>query len=276
MQSYRDFVQSPDRGPAIVVHRGAWTKGPENSLLSIGRAFDAGHPIVEVDVQQAACGTLFLMHDATLNRMTGYDEVARRLTMAQLSDLRLFEADGTGAATDEPVPALADALHLAEGRGFFDLDVKFPELMDETASFAVAHGARDRVTIKFPVRSAADADRMLRLQAKHGVMAMPITHMTAETWQTVVARVIAMQSVMTEMHFDTVDTLRRAADSLRTAGVAVWVDSLDVVQSAGLCDALALQDPDAVWGVLLDAGVSLIQTDAPDALAAYIAGRRAV
>lgn len=273
MQSYRDFVQSPDRGPAIVVHRGAWTKGPENSLLSIGRAYDAGHPVVEVDVQQAACGTLFLMHDATLTRMTGHDEVARRLTMAQLAELRLRDGDGSGAATDQPVTALGEALQLSAGRGYFDLDVKFPELMDETAGFAVAQGARDRVTIKFPVHSAADADRMLRLQARHGVMTMPITAMGAETWQGIVARVVAMQAVMTEVHFDTVDTLRRASDVLRSAGIAVWVDSLDVVQSAGLCDTLALQDPDAVWGVMLDAGVSLIQTDAPDALAAYIAAR---
>jgi len=276
MLGYRDFVCSPDRGPAIVVHRGAWTSGPENSLLSIGRAFDAGHPIVEIDIQQAACGALFLMHDATLTRMTGDDEVARRKSMAELAALRLYDGNGKGAVpTDQPVAALADALRLAEGRGYFDLDVKFAELIDETAAFAAAEGAADRVSFKVVVRTAADVDRMRRVQDRHGVMGMPITEMTADTWAAAAARAIGLQAAMTEVHFDTLDTLRRASDVLRSAGVAVWVNSLDDVQSAGLSDTQALRDPEAVWGVMLDAGVSLIQTDAPDALAAYIARRTA-
>ena len=277
MQSYRDFLTRPGRPPAIVVHRGAWTKGPENSVASMRRAYDAGHPVVEVDVQQAACGTLFLMHDFTLDRMTGHAEFARRLTMPQLAALRLRDRDGgpDQPFTEATVPGLAEVLLGAQGRGYLDLDVKFPELMDDTAACAAANGAADRVAIKIPLRNAADADRLLRLQDRHGVMVMPITNMTADTVDALCRRVIGVAAAVTELSFDTVETLHRAAGLLIPAGVSVWVNTLDVSHSAGLCDTAAQGDPAAVWGKLFDAGVSVIQTDIPDDLARFITDRTA-
>ena len=36
-----------------------------------------------------------------------------------------------------------------------------------------------------------------------------------------------------------------------------------------------MEDPYSIWGKLIDAGISAIQTDQPEALKAYIEGRRA-
>ena len=49
--------------------------------------------------------------------------------------------------------------------------------------------------------------------------------------------------------------------------------TLDSVSCAGFTDTAALKDPDAIWGRLIDAGVSAIQTDEPEALRAYIGAR---
>ncbi|WP_245521722.1 DUF4996 domain-containing protein [Rhizobium leguminosarum] len=45
--------------------------------------------------------------------------------------------------------------------------------------------------------------------------------------------------------------------------------------SGGLTDSAALEDPDAIWGRMMAAGISVIQTDQPAALKAYIEARRA-
>lgn len=56
--------------------------------------------------------------------------------------------------------------------------------------------------------------------------------------------------------------------------MALWVNTLDSVACAGFTDTAALLDPDAVWGRLIDAGISVIQTDEAAALKSYLAARR--
>jgi glycerophosphoryl diester phosphodiesterase len=273
--SYRAHVARPGRLPLIVVHRGAWTEGPENSLQAIGRAFDAGHSIVEVDVQESADGVLFLMHDDTLDRMTGGTGPAAARTMADLSALRLRQGAGgpDAALSDQPIPTLDAVLALTAGRGYLDLDVKVPALIERVAEAAAAAGAADRVDVKFPLRGPEDLARIARIEAATGVMAMPMSRVTADDWTETVARVIDSGAVLTEMKFDTLDTLAAAAGRLSGAGVSVWVNTLDPVSCAGLTDSRALADPDAVWGRLVEAGVSVIQTDVPADLARWLGGR---
>ena len=270
--SYRDFVARKNRKPLIVAHRGAWTVGPENSLLAIRRAFDAGHQIVEIDIQESADGILFLMHDDTLDRMTGQSGVAAAQTMATLAGLRLREGDGGADApvSKEPVPTLAQVLALADGRGYLDLDVKHASLMETVARMAADCGAAERVNVKFPLATAEDLARLRHIEATTGVMVMPMLRLKADTWAEDAARVLESGAVITEVKYDSLDTLRLAAGVLNAGGTSVWVNTLDPVASAGFRDSLALEDPDAIWGVLVDAGVSVFQTDIPDHLERWI------
>ncbi len=56
--------------------------------------------------------------------------------------------------------------------------------------------------------------------------------------------------------------------------MALWANTLDSVAFAGFTDTAAMQNPDAIWGRLIEAGISLIQTDEPVALKSYLASRR--
>jgi glycerophosphoryl diester phosphodiesterase len=56
----------------------------------------------------------------------------------------------------------------------------------------------------------------------------------------------------------------------RDAGITLWVNTLDSVASPGFTDTAALNDPDAIWGQLLRAGFSAIQTDEMAALRSYL------
>jgi glycerophosphoryl diester phosphodiesterase len=80
---------------------------------------------------------------------------------------------------------------------------------------------------------------------------------------------------MCEAKFDALETLAGQHERLRNAGISLWVNTLDPVSCCGLTDSAALEDPDAIWGRMMAAGISVIQTDQPAALKAYIEARRA-
>lgn len=100
----------------VIAHRGLHDRAPENSLAAIQSAFDAGLTHIEVDVRASADGTLYLLHDARVERTTsGRGRLSRMDTVAART-LRL--TDGT------PLPRLEEALALARGNAVLCLDVK--------------------------------------------------------------------------------------------------------------------------------------------------------
>ncbi|RZL58769.1 MAG: glycerophosphodiester phosphodiesterase, partial [Sphingomonas sp.] len=59
------------------------------------------------------------------------------------------------------------------------------------------------------------------------------------------------------------------AAAARAHGVRLWINSLWEGFVSGYGDVQALRDPDAVWGRLYREGVTIIQTDEPEALLRY-------
>ncbi len=271
MKSYRDFVSDLPRRPAIVAHRGAWHMAPENSLDSILLAAEAGFEVVEIDVQCSADGTLFLMHDDPLTRMTGRDVLAQSLPIADLLATPLRARDGLGdpAPTAHHIPTLADALAAARGRIYLDIDVKHARNMQAAGAAIAAAGMQDYVDIKIKVQDQQDADQLAALQARYGVMVMPMTRFTDQTTPELIRLLASTGARIVETEFDSPETLIRHRADFEAAGLALWVNTLTPVSQCGLTDAAALQDPEAVWGLLLAAGVSLFQTDEPEALARW-------
>jgi glycerophosphoryl diester phosphodiesterase len=53
----------------------------------------------------------------------------------------------------------------------------------------------------------------------------------------------------------------------------IWVNSLKPEMAGGVSDATAVADPDGVWGKLIGQGVTMIQTDHPRELLAYLRRR---
>ncbi|MET9345092.1 glycerophosphodiester phosphodiesterase [Streptomyces termitum] len=93
------------RSVTVVGHRGDPYRARENTLASIGSAFERGADAVEVDVRLTADGVPVLLHDETLKRLWGHDRPLSALTHAELREL-----------TYEGVPTLRDALLAAGDR----------------------------------------------------------------------------------------------------------------------------------------------------------------
>jgi glycerophosphoryl diester phosphodiesterase len=95
--------------PILVAHRGYAARYPENTLVSLQTAVEAGARWLEFDVQLSADAVPILLHDATLQRTTGRPETVFDLSARQLQTISAGEparfGDRFGAVG---VPTLAE------------------------------------------------------------------------------------------------------------------------------------------------------------------------
>lgn len=274
--NYREFIADKARDCAIVAHRGIWRHAPENSLLAIQRAIEAGCEVVEIDVRRSADGGLFLLHDETLERMAGLDTAPENMSSQRLSALALHNRDGgpKNAITSEKLPRLADVFELTRGRIFLHLDVKEREVIPDVIACAKAMRVEGEVDLWASLKSEKDLAWIRETVAPHDVLFMPKTRLDVPGAATQLALLSDLSPNVCEIYFDDLQQLAALDGPLRVNGMALWVNTLDSVACAGFTDTAALVDPDAVWGRLIDAGISVIQTDEAATLKSYLAARR--
>ncbi|WP_316861194.1 glycerophosphodiester phosphodiesterase family protein [uncultured Cohaesibacter sp.] len=268
---YRAFVKDIVNRPAIVAHRGAWHHAPENSIAAIEAAIAGQYDIVEVDIQKSADGVLFLMHDWQLTRMTGNVTKAQDLTIAHLQSLPMRNGKGGEGAglTSHHIPTLAEALETARGKLFLDLDVKSFEHLADVASLAADMGVTGEVDIKIKVQTAEQAAYLTELEKAYGLMVMPMVRFEGAHIDEQIALLQSVGANVVESKFDELALMHENADAFRKAGLTIWVNTLDSVACDDLLDSKALEDPEKIWGRMCDAGIGIVQTDEPEALAAW-------
>ncbi|HEX7004511.1 MAG TPA: glycerophosphodiester phosphodiesterase family protein [Trueperaceae bacterium] len=107
----------------VQAHRGYSEIYPENTLLSIDKAFEVGADRVETDLALTSDGHLVLMHDRTVERTTDGEGAVQFMTLEQVKALDAGSWKSPEFA-GERVPTLIEALELAEGRGELNLEIK--------------------------------------------------------------------------------------------------------------------------------------------------------
>jgi glycerophosphoryl diester phosphodiesterase len=120
--------------PAVIAHRGASQRAPENSLAALRLAAELGADGVEFDVQASADGQLVVFHDRSLARCTGTVGRLDEWTLAQLRDLTLDAVDPE--ARGERIPTLDEWLSAAPPGLFLNLEVKVDLLWESHAARA--------------------------------------------------------------------------------------------------------------------------------------------
>lgn len=81
----KPFLHSPK--PLIVAHRGGSGLWPENTLYAFERAVALGVHVLELDIHATADGTLVVMHDDRVDRLTDGSGEIRSKTLAELKKL---------------------------------------------------------------------------------------------------------------------------------------------------------------------------------------------
>ncbi|WP_283193297.1 glycerophosphodiester phosphodiesterase family protein [Rhizobium sp. AN80A] len=275
--NYREFIADKTRDCAVVAHRGIWRDAPENSLSAIERAIAEGYDVVEIDVRRSADDGLFLLHDETLERMAGLDLRSEALASGDLAVLRLRNRDGgeDNAFTLERLPSLAEVFELTRDRIFLHLDVKDREVIPDVIALAKAMGVECRVDFWASLKSEKDLSWIRETVLPHDVLFMAKTRLNVPGAAAQLALLGELMPGVCEIYFDDLQQLSALNDIRRRNGMALWVNTLDSIACADFTDTAALADPDAVWGRLIDAGISVIQTDEAAALKSYLAARRA-
>jgi len=124
---------------AVIGHRGAAGRFPENTLKAIEYALGIGVDVVEVDARATRDGMLVVFHDPDLKRLFGIDKKLCDLDYGWVREnLRL---DG------EYVPLLEEVLELVGGRAGLFIEIKEPETTHRVVELVIEHGLVNDVAI---------------------------------------------------------------------------------------------------------------------------------
>jgi glycerophosphoryl diester phosphodiesterase len=162
--------------PAVIGHRGAARRAPENTLAGLRRARELGCTWVEFDVRLTADGVLVLCHDARLDRTTDGSGLISERSFAAIRGCDAGRRFGP-AFTGEPVPTLDEALSLtAELRLGANIEIKADRGREYATAAAVAAtllaagGQRCAVLVSSFLIPAIAAMRALAPEVPRGVL----------------------------------------------------------------------------------------------------------
>lgn len=281
-------IRDPEGGIIVAAHRGChekaphhgWGTAPENSRQALLRCAAMGVDIMETDVHKSRDGSLVIIHDDRVDRTTDGSGAVAALTLAQLKTLHLRENEGgaTAPVTGETILTLDEILALAKDRIVLNLDVK-DMIYAEVIDAVIRAGAQDRVIVKTMAGIGSPALASIAPYDEVPFMVIPVTgDPAAADLPAVIAKQLAgrRKPVAFELPYIPASALPAVATAAREAKVRLWVNTLftGFVRDVG-SDTDALRDPDAVWGRLVRAGVSIFQTDEPEALVRYREASRA-
>jgi glycerophosphoryl diester phosphodiesterase len=282
-------MANPDGGMVVVAHRGCHNPAPsqgitgevaENSLAAMDRCVVLGVDVMETDIRRTRDGHLAVIHDADVDRITdGHGKVAD-LTLAELQKLRIRNGFGGPAQpfVEGRILTLAELMAHAAGRIVVNLDVKDASYVEVIAEVRRL-GVERHVIVKNVAGIASPA--LAALASYRDVPFMPIVNGSDARGSDIPAiiqrqttsdrRPVAVEA--SRMDVAMLDPVGREARRMR---VRLMVNSLFTGFVTGIGgDAEARVSPAAVWGRYIDAGVSVIQTDEPAALLAYVRSRGA-
>ena len=269
----------------VVAHRACWFDGaPENSLEAISTCIKMGVDLIEIDVRMTADDVPVLLHDDTVDRTTNGSGQINELDFDGVRKLRLRTGAGGEAATltDERIPTLEEALSLTKGNILVNLDVK-AEFFDKAFEVVERLGVQDEILMK--MRALPDDPKLKTAKFLGRTMFMPVikecirdkqdkTNKSPKPCVPSLYQIIpgyeVYDPIAYELGFGDIQYLIAGVPAMRKFGGRIWVNTLEERHAAGHTDDKAILDPDAHWGLLIEQGVNMIQTDRPRALIQYL------
>lgn len=159
----------------VIAHRGARNRATENSIAAFEAAIADGVTAIEFDVQLTVDRVPVVCHDDHLIRLTGVDARISRLTLDELREVRV-RAPGF---EPQPVPTLAQVLHVLDGR--VDIYAELKAMLDPDDGFRssrvvaeaavpLLRDARNVIVSSFDPAGPAYARTVAGMRIAHGVV----------------------------------------------------------------------------------------------------------
>ena len=108
----------------VIAHRAGALHAPENTLLALERAIEAGADSAEIDVQRTMDGVVVVNHDADLMRMARDPRRIAGTDYAAFADARLGRDDGS-PPEERRLATLDEFLDRARGRIDLAIELKY-------------------------------------------------------------------------------------------------------------------------------------------------------
>lgn len=257
-------VVSATAGPPaqVAAHRGGALLWPENSLQAFRNALALGVDLLELDVHLTKDGEVVVIHDPTLERTSTGTGAVGAARLADLSHVRLRARDG--AVTEEPVPTLAQVLHLVRPtQAALLLEIKvdparrpYPGIEEKTLALVKAQGLRERTVVM-----AFEPDTLRRVRALDGSIrtTMLVSRSRVERERAPAPTIVRWA---TEVGATSLGVDHRVVDAPLVAAA----------RQAGLRLATWTVNTEPDIRRVLDLGVDIVISDQPD-LAMRLAGR---
>lgn len=255
----------------IAVHRGAWGGNViENTVPSFELALGMGADMFECDLSKSTDGELFCFHDGYEQRLLNQKENIQTMSSEKIDSL-VFR-NSIGDTSGKHVQRFEEVLaHFTHGE-LFNIDRAWSILPETDAVMRKYPHALKQAIIKTPVK-----DEYLAFFQDCPVkyMYMPIVYNMDELHKVLSYDQINVVGV--EAIANSADSEMFAKENLkwiREQGLYAWVNSITLsdqhILSATFDDDKALREgADAAWGVLMERGYNVIQTDWPSQLAIY-------
>ncbi len=243
---------SASRRVTVIAHRGDSKEAPENTIAAFRRALSAGADYVELDARLSADGTLYCLHDETLDRTTNAVRVLGRakVKLKDVHDAQLAELDAGGwfdrRFAGERLPTLAAALDAIQAKGRTLLEHK------DGPAEAYARLLREkelvgRLTVQsFDWKFLADLHKIEPKQPLAALGDKKYDEAKRRTISSTGAKIVAWK------HTDLTPELLA---EFRRMGLAVWVWTADEAED---------------WERVVAMGVEGIITNRPGPLAAWL------
>lgn len=269
------ILHNPESDQVLVAsHRGDWRNYPENSLAAIESVIRMGVDIMELDLKLTKDSVLVLCHDHTINRTTNGKGRVCDITYDSIAKCVL--KSGHGVKTAHKMPTLREALEVCKDRIVVNIDQGY-EYYDLALALGEELGVTDQLLIKGKRSTEVVENKFAEYE--HNMMYMPIIDILKPQGQALFAEYmdkgivpLAYEVCWNEYTPEVEDCMQKVL----ATGSKLWVNSLWSSLCGGLEDDLAwdTQDPEAVYGKLLDMGATLIQTDRPEFLISYLRSKK--
>lgn len=105
-----NYEQKDIKKMEIIGHRGGASIGPENTLACFKKGIEAGADMIEIDIHLTKDSQIVVCHDQSIDRTTNGKGKIRDMTLSEIRQYRVVDADGR--LTDEKLPTLGEVFDL--------------------------------------------------------------------------------------------------------------------------------------------------------------------
>ncbi len=261
-----------DREIKIASHRGKFSSSViENTSLAFLTAIGEGADIVEMDLDRTRDGILTGHHDTTMKRLFYNDGKIADYTWEEIRRMPLYnylgEVNVTGLETFEEI------LHHLKGKTILALD-KCWDHWDAVYEELIKADMVEQAIFKFPVKNQKAAEWA---SSHEDCMFIPMVKDVEHLKEVEVLRRKMQMAAVETVPQNPEDALfaEDAFDWIKERHMKVWCNSLSLarrlVYGAGYDDLKSLAGGGAAgWGVLVEKGVDIIQTDWPAEVDAFL------